>query len=140
MCRLKILVIEDEKKKALDIKNLLQNLGHFVSEITEYGEDARKKMKEINPNLVLFHISSSPKKDCAQLADVIMNDFQVPVLYLTERYSVIKKIERKLTESFNYITEPVAEQDLQIAIEMAVDKHQTKKKIAGTTAKPYANY
>ncbi|MBP5974115.1 diguanylate cyclase [Brasilonema sp. CT11] len=129
MCRLKILVVEDEKKKALDIKKILQNLGHFVSEITEYGEDAVKKMEEINPNLVLFNISLSGQKDDVQLADVIMKDFQVPVLYLTEKYSLIKKIERKLTESFNYITEPVAEEDLQIAIEMAVDKHQTKKQL-----------
>ncbi|QDL10465.1 REC domain-containing diguanylate cyclase [Brasilonema octagenarum UFV-E1] len=127
MCRLKILVVEYEKKKALDIKKLLQNLGHFVSEITEDEEGAVKKMEEINPNLVLFNISLSGKKDDVKLADVIMNDYQVPVLYLTERYSIIKKIERKLTESLNYINEPVAEQDLQIAIEMAVDKHQTKK-------------
>ncbi|NMF63135.1 diguanylate cyclase domain-containing protein [Brasilonema octagenarum] len=127
MCRLKILVVEYEKKKALDIKKLLQNLGHFVSEITEDEEGAVKKMEEINPNLVLFNISLSGKKDDVKLADVIMNDYQVPVLSLTERYSIIKKIERKLTESLNYINEPVAEQDLQIAIEMAVDKHQTKK-------------
>ncbi|NMG22237.1 diguanylate cyclase domain-containing protein [Brasilonema bromeliae] len=130
MSCLKILVVEDEKKNALDIKKRLQKLGHYVSEITEYGDKAIQKLGEVNPNLVLVDICLLGIIDGVRLADIVMNDFQLPVLYLTEDDSEIEQIyENRQTEPFSYITKPVAEQDLQIAIEIAVYKHQTKIKL-----------
>ena len=43
MDSLKILVVEDEKVLAVDIKNRLQNLGYTVPDITDSGEEALKK-------------------------------------------------------------------------------------------------
>ncbi|NMG06456.1 diguanylate cyclase [Brasilonema sp. UFV-L1] len=126
----KILVVEKENKLALDLKKTLHNLGYSVPEITNSGEDAIKRMEEINPNIVLVDICFSERIDGVEVGDLIMNNFQVPVLYLTENCSEVKNIaQNQLTEPFSYITKPVAEQDLYIAIEMTLYKHQTKRKL-----------
>ncbi|ARV61813.1 REC domain-containing diguanylate cyclase [Nostocales cyanobacterium HT-58-2] len=124
-----ILVVENEKKTALDIKRRLQNLGYFTTEITFSGEEALKKVKEKNPILVLVDICLSGTINGTQVAEIIMNNFQVPVLYLTDT-SKIKTINKNsIVEPFSYITKPVAEQDLYFAIEIALCKHQTKRKL-----------
>lgn len=129
MSCLKILVVKHKTNNALDIKNKLQKLGYFVLEITEYGDKAIQKLGEINPNLVLVDICLLGMMDGVRLADIVMNDFELPVLCLTEDDSDEKIYEDRRTEPLSYITKPVEEQDLQIAIEMAVYKHQTKIKL-----------
>lgn len=125
----KILVVENEKKIALDIKKRLQKMGYFVYEIISSGEEAIKKVEETNPNLVLVDLCLSGTINGAQVADIIIQNFEVPVLYLTD-YSKIKKInENRLIEPFSYITKPVTEQDMHLAIKMALYKHQTKRKL-----------
>jgi diguanylate cyclase (GGDEF)-like protein/PAS domain S-box-containing protein len=124
----KILVVENEKKIALDIKNRLQNLGYVVPEITSSGEDAIKKVEETNPSLVLVDICLSGKIDGLQVANIITNNFQVPVLYLTDA-SPQTTNKNQTIEPFCYITKPVVEQDLYTAIEMALYKHKTQRKL-----------
>ncbi|WP_017318877.1 diguanylate cyclase domain-containing protein [Mastigocladopsis repens] len=124
----KILVVENEKKIALELKKRLQNLGYSVPEITLSGEEAIKKVEETNPSLVLVNICLKGKINGWQVADIIMNNFKVPVLYLTDCPE--EKINtNRLIEPFGYITKPVAERDLHIAIEMALYQHKAKRKL-----------
>ena len=129
MASQRILVVENEKKIALDIKKRLQKMGYFVYDISSSGEEAIKKVEETNPNLVLVDLCLSGTINGAQVADIIIKKFEVPVLYLTD-YSKIQTLnENRLTEPFSYITKPVTERDMHIAIKMALYKHQTKRKL-----------
>lgn len=123
----KILVVEDEQILALDIRKSLQKFGYAVSEITDGGE-AIKKVAETDFNLVLIDICLSGKINGVQVAEIIRNNFKIPVLYLTE-YSETKLHKHRLGEPFNYILKPFVEQDLQIAVEMALHQHQTQNKL-----------
>ncbi len=125
----KILVVEDEKILAVDISNRLQNLGYTVPEITDSGEEAIKKVAETHPHLVLIDICLAGKINGVQVAEIIQNNFHVPVLYLTE-YSQDTTLDKKrLTEPFSYILKPIAEKDLHIAVEMALYRHQIEKRL-----------
>ncbi|MBG1264469.1 diguanylate cyclase domain-containing protein [Nostoc commune] len=123
----KILVVEDEKILASNIRESLQKLGYSVSEITKSGEQAIKKVAETNPHLVLIDVCLAGEIDGVHVADIIQNHFQVPVVYLTEssEYKTLQK--NQLSEPFSYIVKPFIESDLHLAIEMALYKHQTKK-------------
>ncbi|MEH2056334.1 MAG: diguanylate cyclase [Nostoc sp.] len=123
----KILVVEDEKILASNIRSSLQKLGYYVSEITNSGEEAIKKVAETHPNLVLINICLAGEIDGIDVADIIQNHFHVPVVYLTE-YSESKKLQKnQLSEPFSYIVKPFIESDLHFAIEMSLHKHQSKK-------------
>ncbi|MHC0063345.1 diguanylate cyclase domain-containing protein [Nostoc sp. UIC 10890] len=123
----KILVVEDEKVLASNIRKSLQKLGYSVSEITKSGEEAIKKVAETHPHLVLIDICLAGEIDGVHVADIIQNHFHVPVVYLTEcsEYKTLHK--NQLSEPFSYIVKPFLESDLHFAIEMALYKHQSKK-------------
>ncbi|MCE7699302.1 MAG: hypothetical protein K8E24_011000 [Methanobacterium paludis] len=50
MAAAKILVVEDERITAEDIKSGLQNAGYIVPAIVDSGEDAIKKTDEFSPD------------------------------------------------------------------------------------------
>lgn len=123
----KILVVEDEKNLASNIRKSLQKLGYSVSEIIKSGEEAIKKVAETHPHLVLIDICLAGEIDGVQVADIIQNHFHVPVVYLTEpsEYKILHK--NQLSDPFSYIVKPFIESDLHFAIEMALYRHQSKK-------------
>ncbi|MCC5629976.1 diguanylate cyclase [Nostoc sphaeroides CHAB 2801] len=123
----KILVVEDEKILASNIRNSLQKLGYSVSEITKSGEEVIKKVAETHPHLVLIDSCLVGEINGVHVADIIQNDFHVPVVYLTDcsEYKTVPKNQRN--EPFSYIVKPFIESDLHLAIEMALYKHQIKK-------------
>ncbi|MGF2038458.1 MAG: diguanylate cyclase domain-containing protein [Nostoc sp. CmiVER01] len=123
----KILVVEDEKILASNIRNSLQKLGYSVSEINKSGEEAIKKVAETHPHLVLIDICLSGEIDGINVADIIQNNFHVPVVYLTESSEYKKLQKNQLNEAFSYIVKPFLESDLHLTIEMALYKHQSKK-------------
>ncbi len=120
----KILVVEDEKILASNIRKSLQKLGYSVSETTKSGEEAIKKIAETNPHLVLIDICLAGEIDGVQLANIIQNQFHLPIVYLTDS-SEYKALHT--SEPFSYIAKPFIESDLHFAIEMALYKHQSKK-------------
>ncbi|MCC5662785.1 diguanylate cyclase [Nostoc sp. CHAB 5784] len=123
----KILVVEDEKILASNIRKSLQKLGYSVLEITKSGEEAIKKVAENHPHLVLIDSYLAGEIDGVHVADIIQNHFHVPVVFLIDG-SVYKKLQKnQLSEPFSYIVKPFVESDLRFAIEMALYKHQTKK-------------
>ncbi|WP_375472503.1 diguanylate cyclase domain-containing protein [uncultured Nostoc sp.] len=123
----KILVVEDEKNIASKIRKSLQKLGYLVSEITESGEEAIKKVAETHPHLVLIDICLAGEIDGLHVGDIIQNHFHVPVIYLTEcsEYKTLHK--NQLSEPFRYIVKPFIESDLHFVIEMTLYEHQSKK-------------
>ncbi|WP_445632296.1 REC domain-containing diguanylate cyclase [Nostoc sp. DSM 114161] len=125
----KILVVEDEKTLASNIRKILQNLGYTVSEISESGEEVIKKIAEIKPNLVLIDICLAGEINGVRLVDIIQNNFHVPAVYIINR-SEYKILENdRLIEPFNYIIKPFIERDLHFVIEMALYKHQSEKRL-----------
>ncbi|MBC6432025.1 diguanylate cyclase [Nostoc sp. HG1] len=123
----KILVVQDERILASNIRNSLQKLGYSVSEIAKSGQEAIKKVAETHPHLVLIDICLAGEIEGVHVADMIQNHFHVPVVYLTEssEYKTLQK--NQLSEPFIYIVKPFIESDLHFAIEMALYKHQSKK-------------
>ncbi|NWF60544.1 MAG: diguanylate cyclase [Fischerella sp.] len=125
----KILVVEDEKIQAVDIKNSLIKLGYTVTETTDYAEVVVKKIADINPNLVLIDICLAMELDGLQVVDIIQNIFQIPVLYLTDSFLYKNILENKLQDPFSYILKPFTEKDLHIAVEIALYKHKIQKQL-----------
>ncbi|BCL34911.1 diguanylate cyclase domain-containing protein [Nostoc sp. MS1] len=125
----KILVVEDEIVRALNIKNTLQSLGYNVLEITKSPEEAIKKVADIHPNLVLFDISISQRNNDLQLANTIQTDFHIPVLYLTEYSDYLELHKNQKYQSYNYLLKPFAEKDLHLAVEMAFSQYKFNKKL-----------
>jgi PAS domain S-box-containing protein len=125
----RILIVEDERIVAEDIKMNLQSLGYAIPGIVSSGEEAIRKTEEHNPDLVLMDISLKGDIDGIETATQIRSRFDIPIVYLTA-YADEKTIERaKITEPFGYIIKPFDDRGLHVNIEMSLYKHRMEKKL-----------
>ncbi|HDZ26431.1 hypothetical protein LCGC14_0735150 [marine sediment metagenome] len=121
-----ILIVEDERVSAEDIKMSLQRLGYPVSGIAVSGEEAVRKAEEMHPDLVLMDIVLKGKMDGIEAASEIRSRLDIPVVYLTAHADKKTLARAKITEPFGYILKPFDDKDLQATIEMALYKQKTE--------------
>jgi len=129
MIKKKILIVEDERIIAEDIKRTLGNFGYEVAGIVSAGNDAISIANETKPDLVLMDIMLEGSMTGIQAAAQIRNDIGAPVIYLTA-YANEKTLQSaKITEPFGYIIKPFEERELHATIEMAFYRHKIEKAI-----------
>ena len=131
----KILVVEDERITAEDIKRSLEKAGYNVPGIVSTGEDAVKFSEEYKPDLVLMDIVLDGKVDGIEAAETIRNKFDIPVIYLTA-YSDKNTVERAKTthpsafilkEPFGFLHKPFEENELYTAIDIILYRNKEEK-------------
>ena len=123
----KILIVEDERVVAEDIRKSLRNLGYDVPSVASSGEEAIEKAETDRPDLVLMDIVLKGKKDGIEAAEYIRSQFNIPVVFLTA-YTDEKTLEKaKITEPYGYLVKPFEDQELHATIEMASYKHRMEK-------------
>lgn len=124
MSKAKVLVVEDERIVAEDIKGRLQKLGYTVQGMACSGEEAIKKAEETHPDLVLMDIVLEGKMNGIEAAKIIGSRFNIPFVYLTA-YADDKTLEKaKVTEPYGYILKPFEDRELQTIIEIALHKYR----------------
>jgi len=128
MTNARIMIVEDEWIAAEDTRNRLQDLGYSVSSLASTGKEAIQRAEEDKPDLVVTDIVLEGEMDGIEVAKQIYARFGIPFIYLTA-YADDKILERiKITEPFGYIVKPFTDEDLTIAIELALYKHKAEGK------------
>ena len=127
MAKKKILVVEDEAMVAIDIKNTLIGMKYDVPAIVFSGEEALKKVEEIQPDLILMDIVLKGEMDGIEASQQIRERFGIPVVYLTAYADSTTLKRAKITEPFGYILKPFEGRELHSTIEMALYKQQSEK-------------
>ena len=83
MSTVKILVVEDERITAEDMRKALNSVGYEVPAIVSSGEDAIKVSEEIKPDLVIMDIKLEGEMDGIEAAEKIRSKLGIPIIYLT---------------------------------------------------------
>lgn len=78
-----ILIVEDEMILAINTKFSLESAGYRVTGIAISGEEALQMVKQDKPDLVLVDITLSGKMDGIVAAKKIIEELEIPVIYLT---------------------------------------------------------
>ncbi len=125
----RILIVEDEIIIAEGLQRKLKKMGYDVPVIVTSGEEAIKTIKENNPDIVLMDIVIHGEMDGIETAEQIHSFFDIPVVYLTA-FADEKTLEKaKITEPFGYLIKPFKEREIQIAIEIALYKHEMLRRL-----------
>lgn len=128
-----ILLVEDEKIVALDMKQQLNNLGYEVRAIVRSGKDAIEFVKNEQPDVILMDINLHGSLDGVETAAEITKDFLIPIIYVTA-YEDDDLLERiKAGSSYGYILKPYAPRVLKVMIEMALYKCDLKRQLIERT-------
>jgi PAS domain S-box-containing protein len=123
MSKPRIMVVEDEGIVAQDICLSLEQAGYEVSGVAANGEDAIRKAQENRPDLVVMDVVLKGEMDGITAAEVIHNQLQIPVVYLTAYADTLLLERAKVTAPSAYLIKPFNDQLLKWTIDMALSKH-----------------
>ena len=116
----RILIVEDERIMALDLRHRVQQLGHEPVGIVGSGKDAIEHALTLRPDLILMDILLKGPIDGIQAAQAIRSQYACPVIYLTAHADQSTIDRAKVTEPAGYLVKPVRQRELQTAIELAL--------------------
>ncbi|MDX5102606.1 response regulator YycF [Lactobacillus jensenii] len=106
----KILVVDDEKPVSDIIKFNLTKEGFEVD--TAYdGEEAVKKVNEIDPDLMILDLML-PKKDGLEVAREVRQTHDMPIIMVTAKDTEIDKVLGLEMGADDYVTKPFSNREL----------------------------
>ncbi|MEX2483292.1 MAG: response regulator [Brumimicrobium sp.] len=121
--KIKVLIVEDEVLVAEDIAGDLKNDGFEVSSIAISSEEALENIEKTPPHIILMDINIKGKLDGIETAEIINSNYNIPIIYVTSNTSS-QFVSRALkTSPHAFISKPYRHQDLTIAIELAIERH-----------------
>jgi len=130
----RIMVVEDEKIVAEDIRASVEEMGYFVCAMASSGREAIEKANLTRPDLILMDIVLQGDMDGVEAATQINELYKIPVVYLTA-FGEDDVLQRaKVAEPYGYIIKPFNDRDLQIAIEISIYKKQAEAEKAALEA------
>ena len=127
MKRGRILIVEDERLVAEDLRDTLTHVGYDVAGLVASGEKAVDKAAELQPDLVLMDINLGGTMDGIAAADLIRSRHGTPVVYLTAFSNDHTLARARDTDAFGFIVKPFQEKAVIAAIEMALGKRDTER-------------
>ncbi|TGN18594.1 response regulator [Leptospira idonii] len=124
----KVLVVEDERIIAINICSTLKQYGYISNYVSE-GQAALESVDTETYDLVLMDIMLNGDLDGIEVAKIIKQRKDLPIIYLTA-YSDESTLDRaKTTEPFGYLIKPFNSRDLYISVEMAIYKSHIQKQL-----------
>lgn len=101
---MKIMIVEDEKEIAEELKNLLENSG-YQAQILKNFERSKEEILQSKPNLILLDINI-PKINGEMLLKEIRKESNVPVIMLTSKTNEVDEVLSISYGADDYITKP----------------------------------
>jgi len=120
----RILLVEDERIIAMDMSRRLADLGYRYVEHVADGDEAIEYALQKKPDLILMDIHLKGKVDGIHAAQIIKQEVDIPLVYITA-YSDEETLSRaKITEPYGYILKPFQEREIRSIIEITLYKHK----------------
>lgn len=119
----RIMLVEDELITAMDIQRMLECVGYEVSATVSSGEEAVQKARDIKPDLIIMDIFLSTTMDGIEATDIIVNQLDIPVIFLTANTdsNTLKRADK--TKHYGYLIKPIKQSDLGSIISTAIQRH-----------------
>jgi CheY-like chemotaxis protein len=124
----RVLIIEDEPIIALDLENLVTELGHKVVAIAATKDDAVAKAKSERPGLVLADINLGEGGSGIDAVSEILSSFDIPVIFITAYPEKLLTGERP--EPTYLIAKPFLPETVQATVGQALFFHPVAKEAA----------
>ena len=124
----RILIVEDERVTAEDLRDILTDLGYSITALVSSGADAIAQAEANPPHIVLMDIHIQGEMDGTAAAVILRERFNIPVIYLTAHVDRETVARAKYAVPLAYITKPFQEASLHASIEIALHRHREELK------------
>ena len=123
-----MLIIEDEPIIALDLENLVTELGHNVVAVASTRQEAVEKALSERPGLVLADINLGEGGSGIDAVSEILDSFDIPVIFITAYPEKLLTGERP--EPTYLVAKPFLPESVQATVGQALFFHKPAKKVA----------
>ena len=117
----RILIIEDEALVAMELRFVLEDLGHEVVGSAADARTARNLVKEMEVDLALVDIHLSDGPTGVELGRGLANEDGVTVLYMTANPGMLRD---GVAGTIGVLSKPTDEQAVQKAVDYALRRRQ----------------
>ena len=124
-----ILIVEDDSIEAMDIKNYLELAGYIIPEIMTTGKDALEFLTKTKPDIILMDITLKGEKNGIDTAQIIKDNFNIPLIYLTAHSDKATFDKSKITQPYAYLIKPFDSNELIRTIELALNRSRIEKEL-----------
>lgn len=117
-----VLIAEDNILIAEHISNVLQDNNMKIFGIFKTKNDAIKAIEKAQPDIALLDINLGNKYDGIEIGEYIISNYKFPIVYITahSEKSIVQKALK--TEPAGYILKPFKDEDLTLAVQIALEK------------------
>jgi signal transduction histidine kinase len=123
----RILIVEDERIIALNMRHQLTKLGYDVPNAVSTGDHALRRIEEAVPDLVLMDINLKGELDGIATATAIRQTSVIPIIYITA-YSADETLARAAaTNPHGYLLKPFSERELHAMIQVTLARCRTER-------------
>lgn len=117
MAEKRIFILEDDPVIASDLEVTLVDLGYSVCGISHQPFEAKKKIEQLLPDLILLDINLNCEIDGIDLATLIQNT-GIGIVFVSA-FTDKQTIDRaKMVRPLGYIIKPFNEKDIEITLEL----------------------
>lgn len=120
----KILIVEDDKLLAQELKELLENAGYQATKLENF-EEIKKYLLKQNADLILLDINL-PNNNGQLLLKEIRKKSNVPVIMVTSRDTETDEVISMSSGADDYITKPYNPTILLLRIEAVLKRTQNE--------------
>jgi len=117
-----VLLVEDDNIIAKIAEWRLKNLGYTLCGRATTGAEAMEMVIKNKPDIVLMDINIQGDIDGIETAKMIKKGFNIPVVYVTSHSDGPTLDRAKETNPDGFIVKPFEDNDLRVAIELALKK------------------
>lgn len=121
----KVLIVEDDKLLAQELKELLENAGYQATILEEFQEISKNILKQ-NANLILLDINL-PNNNGQLLLKEIRKKSNIPIIMVTSRDTDTDGVISMSSGADDYITKPYNPTILLLRIEAILKRTQNEQ-------------
>jgi PAS domain S-box-containing protein len=129
MQKAKVMVVEDNRIVAEDIKNNLVEMGYTVNATATSGGKALEAASRDTPDIAIMDIRLGKGMNGIDTAAKLRQEYQIPIIYLTAHADEDTVSRAKVTEPAAYLVKPFDVKELKSAVEIAMYKDQMERRI-----------
>lgn len=118
----RILIVEDERLLAEELRERLTSIGATVVDAVVSGEQAIAAARELRPDLVLMDIRLKGSMDGIEAATRITKTLGTPIAFLTAHSDQMTVERAKAASPYGYILKPLQEHELRVTLSLALHR------------------
>ncbi len=122
-----VLIVEDEYTIALDIAERLKQMKFSVAGIASEYDKALPVLLNKNPDIALLDINLGDGKSGIDLAKLIYEKFDIPVIFLSAYSDDATFKEAQVANPMGFIIKPIKDEDLDHGIKLALQRYKDIK-------------